>query len=243
MSHMYRYIAYPSLQLYYIMYIQPPPSHPPLPYKSTDCIVFHRLLVTSTTCPLFSTKPTTKPYQPNRSCSLCSSKCRLWVPPQPPIPPSPLLYDVHVQCTSRWYRKLGWHTSLNFFFSKLVNIVLSCLLPSWDQGCAWCGTDLGDLWNVSFWKFLFVLQLREVHESEMEKAYQLKAKIIEVQNSILEFCWAFIVKWYDDLITCASAEGHVIPTGSPLGAFTMWQVLCPLVCTFSLGEEHVKCTH
>ena len=81
----------------------------------------------------------------------------------------------------------------------------------------------------------------------MEKAYQLKAKIIEVHDvhvvcgtyctvhSVLDFlCISFmIVVCYDDLITCASAEGHVILTG-PMGALFVWQVLCQLGCTFSL---------
>ena len=49
----------------------------------------------------------------------------------------------------------------------------------------------------------------------MVKAYELKAKIIEVGTMCGQNPMNFIITmvWCDDLITCASAEGHVIPTG------------------------------
>ena len=103
---------------------------------------------------------------------------------------------------------------------------------------------------------MFIPQLREVHESEMEKAYQLKAKIIEVQCininlgilshfvSFINNCryGVFLMVWYDDLITCASAEGHVILTGTNVCPLRVTSPLSAGVHLLSVGRA-CKCTH
>ena len=66
-----------------------------------------------------------------------------------------------------------------------------------------CRLKVGSPWGIhmiNFWIFMLILQLREVHESEMEKAYQLKAKIIEVRcvDTILGICCYYGVVWWFD---------------------------------------------
>jgi hypothetical protein len=85
----------------------------------------------------------------------------------------------------------------------------------WKLQFAEWGTDTGVvpprmcIWKMNFWPFMFVPQLREVHESEMEKAYQLKAKIIEVHVRCIKKTQSMVVWWFDHMrVSWGSCDSH-----------------------------------